>query len=468
MITMKTSIEPPDSVAVNGRVPISTVIFREDLYPRIKTKPELVQKYAEDLSVLPPIEVNQHYELIDGWHRWTAHKKAEAREIRVLVTQTQNDDQLLELAIRRNAQFGEQMTAADKKKVAGRIYRSALPEERGRKKQLLAEILSMSYDTIHRWLSRIDKDTEEERNAAVLNLYLQCYTQEEIAERVGMPRTSVEELLTRICNYEIPSIPGRFAEELPEESATQEVKKKAESARLTKIISENTANAEHAHDFQVPIYNVWRQQDKSIGSEHFGNSEVRWLDNLLYLYTKPFDIVVDPFAGGGSTLDRCKDRFRRCWTSDRKPLPERPDTRELDIVATLPDLRKRWSDVTLVYLDPPYWTQAEGKYSDDPEDLANMPLDQFTETLAGLVRDFAKKLTTGHIALLISPTQWPAPERAYTDHLIDILRLVKLPIEMRFSCPYESQQYNGNQVLWAKENRKCLVLSRELVVWRVG
>src|SRR6202035_174176 len=24
-----------------------------------------------------------------------------------------------------------------------------------------------------------------------------------------------------------------------------------------------------------------------------GNSEVRWLDNLLYLYTKPFDIVVD-------------------------------------------------------------------------------------------------------------------------------------------------------------------------------
>jgi hypothetical protein len=28
------------------------------------------------------------------------------------------------------------------------------------------------------------------------------------------------------------------------------------------------------------------------------NSEVRWLDNLLYLYTKPFDIVVDTFASG--------------------------------------------------------------------------------------------------------------------------------------------------------------------------
>jgi hypothetical protein len=29
-----------------------------------------------------------------------------------------------------------------------------------------------------------------------------------------------------------------------------------------------------------------------------GDSEVRWLDNLLYLYTKPFDIVVDTFASG--------------------------------------------------------------------------------------------------------------------------------------------------------------------------
>jgi site-specific DNA-adenine methylase len=56
-----------------------------------------------------------------------------------------------------------------------------------------------------------------------------------------------------------------------------------------------------------------------LGSQHFGNSEVRWLDNLLYLYTQPFDIVVDPFAGGGSTIDVCKKRFRRYWVSDRKP-----------------------------------------------------------------------------------------------------------------------------------------------------
>jgi hypothetical protein len=55
------------------------------------------------------------------------------------------------------------------------------------------------------------------------------------------------------------------------------------------------AAAEHATDFEAPLYNVWKQQSKSAGAEHFGSSEPRWLDNLLYLYTQPFDVVVDPF-----------------------------------------------------------------------------------------------------------------------------------------------------------------------------
>ena len=54
---------------------VSDVVFRDDLYPRIETNVAAVQKYAEDLDILPPIEVNQNAEIIDGWHRWTAHKK---------------------------------------------------------------------------------------------------------------------------------------------------------------------------------------------------------------------------------------------------------------------------------------------------------------------------------------------------------------------------------------------------------
>lgn len=413
---------------------LSEIVFREDLYPRIKTNPETVQKYAEDLSVLPPIEVNQRYELIDGWHRWTAHKKAKAEIISIRITETNSDSELLELAIERNAAHGLQLSQEDKRDMARRIYHGTPEKEREGKKAQLGKILSVSERTIREWLSRIDKDSKEARDRRIFDLWLACCTQEEIAEAVGCSVQPVKEVISD------------FSANLPENLK---------------------ATASHATDFDPPIYNIWKQQEKTPGSGHFGNSEVRWVDNLLYLYTQPFDVVVDPFAGGGSTIDICRKRFRRFWVSDRKPVIEREkDIRQWDVKDGVPPL-PRWKDVKLVYLDPPYWKQAAGKYSDDASDLANMSLEDFHKSLSSTIHAFSKKLTAAYIALLISPTQWPAPDRQFTDHSGEMLRTIKLPVNMRFSLPYESQQYNGNQVLWAKENRKCLVLTRELVVWRV-
>ena len=60
---------------------VSDIIFREDLYPRINKDPQLVQRYAENIEVLPPIQINQDNILIDGWHRWTAYRKLNSEDI---------------------------------------------------------------------------------------------------------------------------------------------------------------------------------------------------------------------------------------------------------------------------------------------------------------------------------------------------------------------------------------------------
>ena len=145
---------------------------------------------------------------------------------------------------------------------------------------------------------------------------------------------------------------------------------------------------------------------------------MRWLDNLLYRYTKPFDVVVDPVAGGGSTIEICKKRLRRYWVCDRKPTVEREkEIRRHDLTDGL--LRLPMKDVSLVYLDPPYWIQAKGQYSDDPTDLGNMTLEAFNATLAGVINGFAAKMKASareapsYIALIIQPTQWKAPERKF-------------------------------------------------------
>ena len=68
------------------------------------------------------------------------------------------------------------------------------------------------------------------------------------------------------------------------------------------------------------------------------------------------------FAGGGSTIDICKKRHRRYFASDRKPVIEREkEIRNFDVTNSTPR-PARWSDVKLIYLDPPYWKQIEGKY----------------------------------------------------------------------------------------------------------
>jgi len=418
-------------------IEVSAVRFRDDLYPRIEKNPALVAQYAEDLDTLPPIEINQRNELIDGWHRWTAYKKTGAETIPVFVTETQSDIHLYELAIERNATHGLALNAADKKEAAVKIYLMTSVSERWGKRKDLARILGVSEATLSGMLSRTDKEERERRNRRIRDWWLQYYTQQEIAEREGISKGQINE----ICS---------------------------EFSDLKKLNKSEQAAAEHATEFEPPIYNIWKQQIKTGGIGHPGNTEIRWVDNLLYLYTEPFDVVVDPFAGSGSTLDICRKRWRRCWLSDHHPIVEREEEiRRWDVLEGLPPL-SRWKDVKLVYLDPPYWKQAAGKYTDDPVNLANMSLDKFESTVADLILAFAQKLSPGsHIALVMQPTQWNAPNRRFTDHITAIISRIELALEIRISCPYESQQCNAQMVDWAKENKKTLVLTREITVWRI-
>ena len=171
-------------------ISVSEVVFREDLYPRIEHDPRLVQKYSEDLDVLPPIEVNQHYELIDGWHRWTAYRKIGAETIPVIITQTKSDVEFLSLAIERNAKHGQQLTNTDKRKMAIRLFNSGAGVS---DKAYLAKILSVSQKTIDRYLKETEDRIKVDRDAKIFSMYLSGHTQQEIADAVGISQPSVVE-----------------------------------------------------------------------------------------------------------------------------------------------------------------------------------------------------------------------------------------------------------------------------------
>lgn len=411
----------------------SDIVFDEGLYPRIAGHdPATVQSYAEDLEKIEAagkyISINAENKLIDGRHRMLAYKKRAGDEDPEITVYQHNVSSPLEsFRIACSLQDrGKSLSDDDRVAAAKKLY--ALGDQ---SQQEIAKALGVTPGRVSQWLSRTIKEEREKKYQKALALWQACHTQAEIAETVGVDQTSVSDW-------------------------GENFRKSLEGKDFLK-----------SGDFTPPIYNVWKQQDKSNGISHYGNSEPRWLENLLYLYTNPADVIVDPFAGSGSTIDVCKKRGRRYFVSDRKPIVEREhEIRQHDVTTGLPRV-PRWKDVKLVYLDPPYWKQAEGKYSEDPNDLANMSLGDFTRTPYSVIKDFAQKLNDAYIALIIQPTQWSAPDHQYTDHIADMLRMVSLPIDMRYSVPYESQQCTAQMVNWAKENRRCLVLTKEIIVWRV-
>ena len=69
------------------------------------------------------------------------------------------------------------------------------------------------------------------------------------------------------------------------------------------------------------IFNIWRfpARDKRLGIKYPGNISGQISMNLLYYYTNIGDMIIDPMAGGGSTVDACLVMGRKCFAYDIDP-----------------------------------------------------------------------------------------------------------------------------------------------------
>ena len=77
-------------------IALDDVVLRDDLDPRLGERDDdLIEQYADIFDALPPIEINQHNEVIDGWHRVRAAETVPSRtEIAYVVVETDGDDDL--------------------------------------------------------------------------------------------------------------------------------------------------------------------------------------------------------------------------------------------------------------------------------------------------------------------------------------------------------------------------------------
>jgi hypothetical protein len=215
-------------------------------------------------------------------------------------------------------------------------------------------------------------------------------------------------------------------------------------------------------------FDVWQfaTTSRDAGSQsYFGAIPPQVVENLLWFYTDPGDVVMDLFAGSGTTIDVAKRMGRRVWASDI-----RGDHYSPHLPIHTHDATEGWPDgapskAKLLLLDPPYWRQAQGRYSNEPNELGEMDLAAFYDawtTVLGAAKGRAER-----VAYIISPTQ--NEDGSVVDHATDMLRSawdVGFTVERRIIVTYSTQQATGQQVTWARENRRLLKLYRDLVVLR--
>lgn len=122
--------------------------------------------------------------------------------------------------------------------------------------------------------------------------------------------------------------------------------------------------------------------------------------NMVWRYTDPGDLVVDPMAGSGTTLDVCREEKRRCICYDIAP------TRS-DVIQN--DSRKiplEENSVDMIFVDSPYGDNI--KYNDHPSCIGKISSEseKFYDELEKVMKECYRILKPGKVLGWLIGDQW--------------------------------------------------------------
>ncbi len=217
--------------------------------------------------------------------------------------------------------------------------------------------------------------------------------------------------------------------------------------------------------FRPTPYDVWSfRHDRAFGIPHPGSIPPAIVAHALHYYTEPDALVVDPMAGGGTTLDVCQSMGRRCLAYDLHPV--RPEISRNDIWHGFPP---ETQDCDFIFCDPPYHTMLAHRYA--VSGAADTPLSVWIAFLQSLSRhSFATLRPGGFIGLLLAnQTEKDLPAGyGYLDHAFlgyNALQTAGFQPERRISCPMDGA-YLPQHVRRARAEGRMLGQVRDLLIMR--
>lgn len=186
--------------------------------------------------------------------------------------------------------------------------------------------------------------------------------------------------------------------------------KKTKQERLLPLGSSPKENLkeEKIEDEKPPFETttLWDYPRQSYGKKPKGNNKFQGVTpafiiwNMVQRYTKPGDLVVDPMAGSGTTIDVCEEEGRKVIGYDvnpQHPKVIKNDARKIPLGA---------ASVDMVFIDSPYGDNVN--YSDDPRDIGKISAEdqKFYEELEKVAQEIYRILKPGKVIGWLIGDQW--------------------------------------------------------------
>lgn len=132
----------------------------------------------------------------------------------------------------------------------------------------------------------------------------------------------------------------------------------------------------------VITYTIWdfQYRDDYAGDKDFhGNCSPQIVEQCIWRLTDEGDLVVDPMAGSGTTLDVCQRYARRCIGYDVAPPANRTDIIQNDSR----HIPLEGGSVDMVFIHPPYWNLVPFTKAEEglPDLSRAKTLDEFLQML---------------------------------------------------------------------------------------
>ena len=460
------------------KIPISSIIFEEDIYPRKGIDHKRVGIFAENIRDgfrFEPIEVEPFpdrpgkYRLLDGVHRWSAYKTVGIMEAEAIIKDLKGADPLLYAA--KKAIGPKQLTEDEARDTARRAYK--------KNPTLTSSDIGKA---IGRSRQTVDSYIADLRAASQMGLDIKMFCmnhlgipQDRMAKRLGQTRDII-----RMHLGKMPLLAKSPNTDLSKGFTVPQVAEKHGWAEplVWSIALEGKSDLDRfkALNWGLRTWDLWNWNDcdKRFGDDWPGRIPAQMIAHILYYFSDQNDLVFDPMAGGGVVADTCLAFNRKCWSFD---MDDRSETR--------PEIEPCFWDVTnlkwpikgktkpdLIIFDPPYFKKQSNKY--DPDGISGLSKEKYLEFLENFFSSGhlnAKKSTQ----MAFINADWrdfqntPARNETRANSILinDYLRILNQSGWQEthiFQAPLSSERFKANVVSAMQKKKIVGVTSRYVIM----